>query len=174
VGSTGTTTDLAQFTGTWTLDPERTSVTFRTKAIWVLTVNGTAQALGGDAEITPGGAVTGTLVIDAASVDTKNKKRDEHLRSADLLEAAKYPAIVFKATGGRPLDADLVEVSGTLTIHGQTRPLTLQAQVSGAGNSATVSSEVEIDRSLWGVSWAKMGTGVKNHVVIRAHFDRSL
>jgi hypothetical protein len=36
-----------------------------------------------------------------------------------------------------------------------------------------VSTEVEIDRSLWGVSWAKMGTGLKNQVAIRAHFDRA-
>ena len=93
------------FTGTWALNPERTSVTFRTKAMWVLPVKGTAKALAGDAEITPGGAVTGTLVIDAASFDTKNTKRDDHLRSEHLLEVAKYPTIVFKATGGRPVGA---------------------------------------------------------------------
>jgi polyisoprenoid-binding protein YceI len=173
VRPTDTATDLTRFTGTWALDPGRTSVTFRTKAMWVLPVKGTAKALGGDAEITPDGAGTGTLVIDAASFDTKNKKRDDHLRSEDFLEIATYPTIVFKATGGRTVGAGLVEITGALTVHGQTQPMTLQAEVSGSGNSATVSSEVEIDRSLWGVSWAKMGTRLKNQVAIRAHFDRA-
>jgi polyisoprenoid-binding protein YceI len=168
-----TTTDLAQLSGTWALDPERTSVTFATKAMWVLPVKGTAKAMSGDAQITTGGAATGTLVIDAASLDTKNKKRDDHLRTADFLEVAKHPTIVFEAISGRPAGAGLVEISGQLTVHGQTRPLTLQAEVSGSGNSATVWTEVEIDRSRWGVSWAKMGTGVKNQVTIRAHFDRA-
>lgn len=144
-----TTSDLTRFTGTWAPDPERTSVTFRTKAMWVLPVKGTAKALAGDAEVTPGGAVTGTLVIDAASFDTENTKRDDHLRSEHFLEVAKYPTIVFKATGGCPVGAGLVEISGVLTAHGQTRPMTLQAEVSGSGNSATVSTDVEIDRSLW-------------------------
>jgi polyisoprenoid-binding protein YceI len=87
---------------------------------------------------------------------------------------AKYPTIVFKATGGRPVGAGLVEISGVLTVHGQKQPMTLQAEVSGSGNSATVSTEVEIDRSRWGMSWgAKMGVGLKNHIAIRAHFDRA-
>jgi hypothetical protein len=45
--------------------------------------------------------------------------------------------------------------------------------VRGAGGSATVDVEVEIDRSLWGMSWAKMGAGLKNQVAIHAHFDRA-
>jgi polyisoprenoid-binding protein YceI len=171
--STDTTSDLSRFTGTWALDPERTSVTFRTQAMWVVPVKGTAKALAGGAEITPDGAVTGTLVIDAASFDTKNRKRDDHLRSEDFLEVAKYPTIVFKVTGGRPAGGDLVEISGLLTVHGQTQSMTLQAEVGGSGNSAMVSTEVEIDRRLWGVSWAKMGARLKNQVAIRAHFDRA-
>ena len=141
--------------------------------MWVLPVKGVAKVLSGEAEVTPDGLVTGTLVIDAASFDTKNKKRDDHLRTADFLEVAKYPTIVFKASGGRPVGAGLVELSGVLTVHGQTQPLTLQAEVSGSGNSVTVRTQVEIDRSLWGVSWAKMGAGLKNQVTIRAHFDRA-
>jgi polyisoprenoid-binding protein YceI len=164
--------DLTPFTGTWALDSERTSVTFRTKAMWVFSVKGTAQALGGNARIAPDGAVTGTFVIDAGSIDTKNKKRDDHLRTKDFFEVANYPTIVFDATGGRPVGPGLVQISGVLTIHGQTQPVTLKAQVSRSGNSATVSTEVEIDRSRWGMSWAMMGTSLKNQVAIRAHFNR--
>jgi polyisoprenoid-binding protein YceI len=171
--SPDTNSGLTRFTGTWALDTERTSVTFRTKAMWVLPVKGTAKALSGDAEVTPDGLVTGTLVIDAASFDTKNKKRDDHLRSADFLDVAKHPTIVFEASSGRPVAGGLVELSGVLAVHGQTQPLTLQGEVSGSGDSVTVCTQVEIDRSLWGVSWAKMGTGLKNQVAIRAHYDRA-
>jgi len=170
-----TTIDLTRFAGTWALDSERTSVRFRTRAMWIFPVKGTAKALGGKAEITPDGAVTGTLVIDAGSLDTRNKRRDDHLRSKDFLEVAKYPVIVFEAISGCPVAAGLVEISGVLTVHGQTQPMTLQAQVSGSGTSATVSTEVEIDRSLWGMSWGvRVGAGLKNQLTIRAHFDRAL
>jgi len=165
--------DLSWLAGAWTLDPEKTTVSFRTKAMWVLPVRGTARALSGDANIGPDAAVGGRLVIDATSFDTNNKKRDDHLRSEDFLEASQYPTIVFTAERGRPSGVGGVEVTGTLTVRDRTQPLTLVADVSGSGNSATVSTEVEIDRSLWGVSWTKLGAGLKNRVAIRAHFDRA-
>ena len=168
-----TTSDLSGLAGTWALDPERTTITFRTKAMWVLPVRGTAKALSGDARVSPDATVRGTLVIDAASFDTKNKRRDAHLRSEDFLEVAKYPTIDFTADGGRPAGTGRVEITGVLTVHGRTQPITLEAEVSRSGNSATVSTEVEIDRSQWGVSWAKMGTGLKNQVAICAQFERS-
>jgi hypothetical protein len=68
VSTIGTTTDLNRFTGTWTLDPQKTSIAFRTKAMWIFTVNGTAKALSGHAAISPDGRATGALIIDAASL----------------------------------------------------------------------------------------------------------
>ena len=167
-----TSNSLSGLSGTWTLNPAKTTVDFRTKAMWVLPVKGTAKALNGEAQIGADGAVKGTLVIDAASFDTKNKKRDDHLRSEDFFEAIKYPTITFTANGGRVVGSDRVEVTGELTVRGRSQPLTLLADLSHSGRSATVATEVEIDRSLWGVSWAKMGAGMKNQLVIRAHFDR--
>ena len=112
------------------------------------------------------GNVKGTLVIDATSFDTKNKKRDDHLRSDDFLEVVKYPTIVFTVNGGRPTAGGRFDITGVLTIHGQSLPLTLHAEVSGTGDSVTVSSDVEIDRSLWGMSWTKMERGSR----IRSRF----
>jgi polyisoprenoid-binding protein YceI len=166
-------TDVAQLTGRWKLDPERTAISFQTKAMWVLGVKGTARALDGDAQVSPDGTVNGKLVIDAASLDTKNKKRDDHLRTADFFEVVKYPTIIFTATGAQPASGGRVEITGELTVHGQTRPLTLLTDVSATATSATISTEVDIDRSLWGLSWAKMGAGMKNRVTIRAHFERN-
>jgi len=172
MASIGTNADLTPFAGTWVVDPERTTVEFHTKALWFMPVKGRAKALGGDARIDPNGDVTGTLVIDASSFDTKNRRRDNHLRTADFFEVDRFSTIEFKATQARPAGNGLVEVTGDLTIHGVTKPLTLQAEVSESGDSATVSTVVEIDRSLWGMDWAKFGTGLKSNVKISAHFDR--
>jgi polyisoprenoid-binding protein YceI len=174
VSTIGTTTDLNRFTGTWTLDPQKTSIAFRTTAMWIFTVNGTARALSGAAAISPDGSAKGTLVIDAASFDTKNKRRDNHLRTDEILGAARHPTIIFEATDASPDGAGRVEIKGRLTVRGKSLPLTLHGQVSGSHDSATVSTEVEIDRGLWGITWgAKMGAGLKNRVTVSAHFDRA-
>ena len=170
------TCDLTRWTGTWVLDPDKTTVTFRTKVMWVLPVKGTAKALGGDAQISHDGAVRGTLTIDAASFTTKNKKRDEHLRSDDILAVVSYPTIVFTANEGRPSGSGGLEVAGVLTLHGRSLPMTVQAEVDGTLDSVMLSTKVEIDRGAWGVTWpgeAKMGAGLMNHVAIRAHFERA-
>lgn len=169
-----TTQDLSRYLGTWTLDPTKTTVGFRTKAMWVLPVKGTAQAVSGEAQIGADGTATGSLIIDAGSFDTNNKKRDDHLRSADFFEVIKYPTISFVASHVQPTGPGRLEINGVLTVHGQTQLLTLNAEISGDGaNSATVATEVEIDRTLFGMSWAKMGAGLKTKVTIHAHFDRT-
>lgn len=139
----------------------------------MLNVAGRARATDGEAHVTLDGHLTGRLVIDAASVNTKNSKRDTHLRTADFFEVDTYPSIIFDATGGRQTSPGRFEVDGTLTVHGQPRPFTVPAEVSMSDGSATVVAEVDIDRRAWGLTWAKMGADVKNRVVVRAHFDRA-
>lgn len=59
-------------------------------------------------------------------------------------------------------------------MRGKSQPLTFHGQISGSKNSATVSTEVEIDRSLWGITWGtEMGARLKNRVTVSAHFDRA-
>jgi hypothetical protein len=128
--------------------------------MWIFTVKGTAQALSGNAVITPDGGAKGTLVIDAASFDTGNTKRDDHLRN--FFDAETHPALVFEATSARPDSADL-EIRGTLTVRGRIRPVTLHAEITGSPDSATVATSIEIDRSLWGITcapcWAALWPG---------------
>jgi polyisoprenoid-binding protein YceI len=165
--------DLSAFAGTWTLDPARTTIEFHTKAMWVLPVTGTAKALEGRGVVAPDGTVSGTLVIDAASIDTKNKKRDAHLRTDDFFAVDNHPTIVFTLGTGHLTGAGTLELVGDLTVHGRARPLTLTAGVTAEDRAATVTTEVEIDRSEFGLTWSKMGAGLHNRVVITAHFDRS-
>jgi polyisoprenoid-binding protein YceI len=167
-----TSADLSAFAGSWTLDPSQTSIEFHTKAVWVANVKGTFKALEGSGTVGADGAVAGSIVVDAASVDTKKKKRDDHLRTADFFEVDSFPTITFTVTGAHPKEPGKVDLTGTLTIRGTTRPVTLLADVRATGSSATVSAEADIDRSEWGLTWAKMGAGLKNHVVINARFAR--
>ena len=168
-----TTTDVSHFSGAWTLDPAQTSIAFQTKAMWFLTVKGTFDAAEGAGTVGADGSLTGTLVVNTASINTNNKKRDTHLRSADFFEVDKYPQMTFEATGARPTGAGKVEVTGTLTIHGESRPLTVEADVQATADTAKVEGAFEIDRSAWGLTWAKMGAGLGNHVTVSAHFVRA-
>lgn len=65
--------DLGDFVGEWVLDPDRTSIVIHTKAMWVFPAKGTAKAIDGVGTVGTDGGLSGTLVIDAASIDTKNK-----------------------------------------------------------------------------------------------------
>jgi polyisoprenoid-binding protein YceI len=118
------------------------------------------------------GGISGSLVIDAASIDTKNKKRDIHLRTADFFEVEPFPTITYQATSGRLSGPGTIDLDGTLTVHGVTKPLAVSANLSVAAGSVIVSAEVEIDRSGWGLTLRPFGAGLKNKVIINARFRK--
>jgi len=161
---------LTSLVGTWRLNPERTSVSFRTRAAWLIRANGTVQATEGTADVDADGRVTGEIVFDPASVDTKNKKRDDHLRSADFFGVATHPTITFTVTEVRPSLSGNLEVVGNLAVHGRSTSLTLLAEVGLAEDSATLSTEAVITKSILGM---KKATTTKSWVTVHAHFDRT-
>jgi polyisoprenoid-binding protein YceI len=165
--------DVRDIVGKWVLDPDHTTIVFHTKAMWVLPAKGTVKAIEGVGAVGTDGGLSGTLVIDATSIDTKNKKRDAHLRTADFFEVETYPTITFEATSGRVSGSGQLELNGTLTVHGQTRPLTVVAEFTVAGDVATVSTEVAIDRSEWGLSLTPFGAGLKNRITVSANFRKA-
>jgi polyisoprenoid-binding protein YceI len=166
---------LAGAVGTWSLDPSLTTIELRTKAMWGLAkVKGNFKAVGGEGTVTDGSLVNGTLVIDASSASTGNNKRDAHLRSADFFESEKYPTFVFTALSASPAGTDNIKVSGTLTVHGQARPLDIVVTVAQTGpGTATLRSEFEVDRSKWGLTWAKMGAKLVSQVSVSAHYTKN-
>jgi polyisoprenoid-binding protein YceI len=143
--------------GSWTLEPERSSVRFVSKTLWGLVpVNGRFTAVTGEAQVTPDGDLSGRLVIKAESVRTGIGMRDRHLRGADFFDTAQHPDIVVDVTGVAP-DGQL---AATLSIRGTTLPVPLQATVErhGAGaESVGVTARAEIDRTRWGVSGNMLG-----------------
>ncbi len=163
-------------TGTWSLDPTATTVQLHTKALWGLAkVTGTLKVVEGSGTVGADGQVAGRLVLDAGSIDTRNHRRDEHLRSADFFEVDQYPSITYTATGATVLGADKVKVTGTLEVHGVTRPLDVEAALTEmTPTRATITADASgIDRRGWGLTWAKFGTGVINRVIVRAVFTKA-
>lgn len=71
---------------------------------------------------------TVALTIDAASINTRNDRRDGHLRSPDFFDVAKYPTITFTSRRVTPKGGDRVEITGDLTLHGTTREVTIPAR----------------------------------------------
>lgn len=165
--------NFSAFAGTWALDPAATTVAFTTKAMWVLPVKATVKATSGSATVTADGDISGTFVLDAASFDTGMKKRDVHLQSADFFDVAKFPTMTYAVTSARLLGPKQLEFAGNLTIRDQTLPFVVVADVSPADGSAVLAIETDLDRSLWGISWTKMGAGLDNHIIVSARYTRS-
>ena len=102
-----------------------------------------------------------TVWINAGSVNTGNEKRDGHLRSADFFDVAKYATAIFKSTSFKKIGNNTYSITGDLTMHGVTKPVTLDAKLKGKakspwGNTVVVfKGTASIDRTQWGLTWNK-------------------
>ena len=86
----------------------------------MIPAKGTFRALEGAGTVSADGGIAGTFAMDAASVNTKNKKRDAHLRTAEILEVEIFPTITYEATSGRLAGTgDRIDLDGTLTVRGR-------------------------------------------------------
>lgn len=157
--------------GSWTLDPQRSSVRLKSRSMWGLApVKGTFSEISGSAAVSPEGDVTGTLQVASASIDTKNAKRDKHLRSADFFDSENYPAIVFEAQSVQP-SAQGLTVIGTVTVRDRKLPLTFEAAVSVPDpGEVRLEAEVRIDRAEFGLTWNGFGASMLNTLAIQAVF----
>ena len=109
----------------------------------------------------PGGSSV-EFAVKAASIDTNNERRDNHLRSADFFDAEKFPELTFKSTKVVPKDADTLEVTGDLTIHGVTKQVTVPVEILGfqdlaEGNQkAGFETSFTVNRKDYGIVWDRM------------------
>jgi polyisoprenoid-binding protein YceI len=97
--------------------------------------------------------------IDAASIDTKEPQRDDHLRSADFFDAANYPKITFESTSVQQVDSEHFKVNGNLTLRGVTKPVTLDTEFFGrqkdpyGGLRVGFSAKTSISRKEFGLTF---------------------
>jgi polyisoprenoid-binding protein YceI len=108
----------------YTLDPMHSGVTFKISHLGLSWVHGRFNTFSGSFAIDPDpGKCAFALSIKAESIDTANAKRDEHLRTPDFFNVKQFPAITFQSTAVKAVK-DGYEVTGDLTMHGVTKPLT--------------------------------------------------
>ena len=151
-------------TTTWQIDPMHSSAQFAVTHLMLSTVRGEFHGLKGtlnldDKDITKS---TVEVTIDANSVDTREPARDNHLKSPDFFDVAKYPTITFKSTKVEQVSAGQLKVTGDLTIHGVTKQVVLNVDgpktpikdPMGMQRTA-VSATTKINRQDFGVRWNK-------------------
>jgi len=111
----------------YNIDPAHTSVVFKIGHMGFSNVYGMFGDVSGDFSLDEKDPAKSSvnLTIKTDSVDTKNAKRDEHLKKADFFDAKLYPTITFKSTAVKKTGDKTYEVKGELTLHGKTKPVTL-------------------------------------------------
>src|SRR6267154_6900660 len=168
--SSATTAALPQTTTTtWNLDPAHTVAEFKVKHMMIANVKGHFSGVSGvlvrDESDPANDRVEAT--IEAASIETRNEQRDEHLKSADFFHAEKFPTLHFKSTSIRVVGDGELSVEGDLTIRGVTRKVrfavegpTPPAKDPWGNTRIGLSASTKINRKDFGLTWnAALETG---------------
>jgi len=145
--------------GVWTVDTSHSEVGFTARHLMVSKVRGRFTDYSAAITVAPN-VLDSTVqaTVQLASVDTRDEKRDGHLKSADFFDVENHPTMSFTSTGIRENGKDFY-LDGDLTIRGTTRPVTFDLEFNGVvagpwgGSSAGFSAETEINRKDWGLEW---------------------
>lgn len=161
-------TGLTTINGTFTIDPAHTRLGFVARHAMVTKVRGNFDEIEGTASgdgQNPESAKI-NVVAKAASLNTGNAGRDEHVRGADFLDAETYPNVTFNSTEVKVVDEDTLRVTGDLTIKDVTKPVTIDFDFQGQavdpfGNTRIgFEGKTKISRKEWGLTWnAALETG---------------
>jgi len=153
-------------TGTWTIDPSHSNVTFSIRHMMVSKVRGSFGEFSGSivtADSLTDSSVSAEILMN--SIDTNNEQRDGHLRSNDFFDIENHPTMTYSSTSIRQDGEDFV-VDGELTLRGVTRQVPLTLAITGFGPDSYGGTRVgfeasaEIARQDFGVSWnAALETG---------------
>jgi polyisoprenoid-binding protein YceI len=146
----------------YTFDKAHTTVLFQVRHI-VTNVTGKFKDFEGTIQIDKANPAASTVdfTIQAASIDTNEPKRDEHLRSADFFDVANNPKLTFKSTSVKPAGKDAYLVGGDLTMRGVTKPVTLNVAFLGEGKDPWGNEKVGFDvagtlnRKDFNINWNK-------------------
>jgi polyisoprenoid-binding protein YceI len=141
--------------GRWRLDPQRSSVEFRARHIWgLLTVKGRFADYEGGLDLSADPAIE--LTIDAGSVQTGNRKRDEHLRSADFFDVEHHPRVRF-VSDSVALEGGTLKVRGRLFARDRSIPLELDAVVREVDDGLEVEAATSSQHRALGMTWSPLG-----------------
>lgn len=138
----------------WRIDPDRSSVEFNTKALWgIVTVKGQFSRYHGTLRLSGKPAIE--LTIEADSLDTKNEKRDKHLRSPDFFAVEQHPYVRFVSESAA-LEGERLKVRGFLHARGASMPLDIDATLRRTGDDLEVEAVTVADHQQLGMTWNAM------------------
>lgn len=122
----------------WSIDQQHSSISFKVRHMMIAHIRGSFKIFDASIYITNNDFTTAEikLWIDAASIDTGNEERDEHLRSADFFDVKNHPQITFRSgTIGKQCDKGMHELCGDLTIKGIAKTIQLNVEFGGVINN---------------------------------------
>lgn len=148
----------------------------KSKSMWgAVKVSGVFREVSGDGKVSGKGEVSGLFSVASGSVDTKLRRRDEHLRSGHFLASETHPAITFAVEKVEQAAAGFT-ISGTLTVRDQSRPVSFPATVTTTDDGATVvDATARIDRSDYEMTYSPLPKMVSllTDVTVHAVFIKS-
>ena len=152
----------------WEIDPSHSQVMFSVRHAMISTVRGNFTVISGHLHIDEQNPANSSVdaQAEAASINTRDERRDGHLQSPDFFDAAQYPTITFKSSKVEHVGGSNYKVTGDLTMHGVTKQVTFDAEYGGQGKDAFgaqragISVKGKINREDWGLTWnAALETG---------------
>ena len=154
-------TGIRDLAGTYNLDPSHSRVGFVARHAMIAKVRGAFNDVVGTATIDGANpsASSMSVTINPKSIDTRDQNRDQHLTGSDFFDVETFPAITFNGTDFVITDDETVEVTGDLTIKGQSRPVTIPFTFDGTavdpyGNQRVgFEGQTTINRKDWGLTW---------------------
>lgn len=165
----------------WAIDPTHSTVEFAVKNLFFFTVKGSVTADEGDLVIDPVDVrhMSVAVVLKASSIDTGNKRRDAHLRTADFLDADRYPEIRFESTKVEPgTDRDTLRVTGMLTIKEESKEIVLdvsdidRSRSPGGEQVAYYTALAEVNRHDFGINYMRGLVGSLLKITINVQATR--
>lgn len=173
---------------TWKIDPVHSSAEFKVKHMMVSNIKGSIQGITGDLteHATDASLSSIEATLDASTLNTGLADRDAHLKAADFLEVEKYPTITFKSTSVKAKGNAEYAVTGNLTVHGVTKPVTLEVEGPSApqkdpyGNTRIgLSATTKINRKDFGLAWnglletGGLVVGDEVHITLDVEFTKA-
>ncbi|MEV4807731.1 YceI family protein [Nonomuraea sp. NPDC049421] len=156
-----TITSLSDLTGDYLLDAGHTRIGFVARHAMITKVRGQFDEFEGTAHLDGDDPAKSSvaLTVQAKSIQTGHRQRDDHLRSNDFLAMEHHPTITFTSTGVEQAGESTFKVAGNLTIRGVTKPVIVDFELTGAENDpwghfrVGFEGAVTINRKDWGINW---------------------
>lgn len=159
-------TDKMETKTKWVLDPTHSELTFKVKHMMITNVKGEFKNYSVEVDGEDIFKSNVLVTIDAASINTNNTDRDNHLKSSDFFDVENHKELSFKSASFKQKDDDEYELKGLLTIKGISKEISLEVEFGGInkdpwGNEkAGLSISGKINRKDWGLNWnAALETG---------------